>query len=182
MKKIIVGMLAAIVLSCGNIESDPGDNIESDSVNSYESELEALRVEFQKEKTAWEALDLDHYRFKFDWFNGTPLQNVTVFVYPDREPETFNRWGERIGITDSNFDSDFYNFYYSVKGTTISDIYALIERSLAVIDSQNVKTVIEYNRTYHYPEMYKISRRVYDGAVGGSIFCNIIAFEDLSQQ
>ncbi|MDR3160558.1 MAG: DUF6174 domain-containing protein [Spirochaetaceae bacterium] len=100
---------------------------------------------FRKERAAWEAQGLRHYRFvttySSDAFGSRPSVEITVF--PDKEPEVV------VQREDSGIEEPYY-------GKTIDEVYQYIADEMSNIRA-NYSIRIRYHEGYHYPELYSIS-------------------------
>jgi hypothetical protein len=123
---------------------------------------------FRKERTAWEAQGLRHYRFVTTLVSDAvywgPSAEITVF--PDREPE----------LIVSSSDDPLWTPSY---GETIDEFYQYIEECVA--DSGwGEYFEVRYNKQYHYPIYY--SSRMKDSSwVGSGQEIKITEFEPLGE-
>jgi hypothetical protein len=128
-------------------------------------------AEFKRERAAWEAQGLRHYRFvTTERSEATGASSsVKITVFPDREPELISP--ELI----SN-DEFVWRPYY---GETIDQFYQFIANDKADSKGAPRHFVIRYSHQYHYPIYYSSSMQY--PWVGGSSEIEITEFEPLGE-
>jgi hypothetical protein len=155
MKKLWVFALAALAVSCG-------DGI---PVNG-KPETSADRAVFEAERAAWEAQNIQNYRFIGTLNLDYPSVPVLVTISPDADPVLECPPG--FSETEFEQEAEKYHMFFA---KTIGEIYSAIESNIeeALNDvsanpNVDVKIQIAYNAEYHYPESF--STGLYDRPSG----------------
>jgi hypothetical protein len=122
-------------------------------------------AEFKRERAAWEAQGLRHYRFVITSVISSSPDHFTaeITVFPDREPEV---------VIPS--DEPGWEPYY---GETIDEFYAFIADDIAGSNDVNTWREVRYNTRYHYPEYYASGFKY--PMIGGTTKIKITEFESL---
>jgi len=166
MKKIFICMLAVGLFSC-----DHGS-----SSNSNDFDPVTFYAEFQRRKAAWEALNIDHYRFTADAGSGAfGFGITTVTVFPDREPDVDFIWPPGMCNDRLPFPN---NPFMPFRGITITELFVSLDNFVSELLPLGVIFTIEYNEQYHFPE--KVLTWPSPGQTDGiGSRLDITAFEDL---
>ena len=134
---------------------------------------------FEKEKAAWEAQGIRHYRYRTTKTSDAAPdeQLIESTVFPDREPEVIARVPDVIAQ-----EQESPNGWYPIEegpfyGRTIDEFYQYIADD--VKGSIYSHFSIRYNKQYHYPEYY-FSAMKYPW-VGGHSEIEITEFESLGE-
>jgi hypothetical protein len=128
---------------------------------------------YRKERAAWEAQGLRHYRFVITSSASAEADFVPVpftaeiTVFPDREPEVVILYRDK-ERTEPYFD-----------GKTIDAIYQRIADDVATL--KDYERTVWYNKQYHYPKLYAQHLKLPDNVFINNFQIIITEFEPLGK-
>jgi hypothetical protein len=155
-KKLWVFALVAFTISCGNLNTGGEDNLDAEKFDT---------ARLKAEKEAWEAQNIQNYRFIGTLHLDYPSVPVWVTISPDADP-----------VLECPPDFPASEFEQAEKddmffAKPIAEIYSAIEANIeeALNDvsanpNADIKIGIIYNAKYHYPEFF--FRSLYDRPSG----------------
>jgi hypothetical protein len=169
-----------------------GEEMNTNVKPNAEAKQEVSLIDFDKEvfdreRAAWEAQDRDSYRYQIFAFSDPPLAPVQITVLPDAEPlieYTSNHallWGDDAGMIVRRHGNTITGLYAAMEAD-ITGLQKEAERLRTRENNEEIKIIIKYNETYHYPEYFG-SNTYWNGmpSTGGAYGFRINSFEVLTE-
>ena len=173
MKKTIILLLAAGILSCNGGEPET-------------NELLDILAVLDAEQSAWEASGISDYQFTAEDFHAKPL-TYTITIRTGTEPEITHtpynereqEWWEEFKTSPEWTEWTREKMFFPLRGPTIDNLYPSMREAAVMYASDDKKNVeIRYNKEYHYPEKFH-SWPSKTGVDGGSYRFTIKEFKVL---
>jgi hypothetical protein len=158
---VLFTILFVFLNSCDNFSRDDSrTNEENEEILEYDLNS------FNKEKAAWETLNIKNYQFVYSYFSDAgPIGPVKITIRKDQVPVIENSNQHNQDIIAENIP-EIYDF---VNGTL--DFIETVK--IGTYDGHKIRSValnITYNTQYHYPEEVDLSTEYVEMVDGGAYY------------